>query len=494
MADKPSTSTPAPATRTDLSGEQLAKMYCGNCHRFPEPSMLTRETWRIGVMPSMGPRLGIFSVEGRFYPTDPEKKAFGLYPNHPAMSEEDWKKLLDYYFDHAPEEPVPQNNKPKSQLLKGLFQAQPNTLRAMIEPNVCMVKIDPEGRRFFVGHLGAKTINMIRFDQEILTDIKTISPPSSMVFHNRQEDQIIVSNLGTLFPNNEAKGSISLHTPGGSKVLLGQLQRPVKVLEDDLNNDGMTDLIVCNYGHFTGNLSWYQGMGSDQYTPHMLKNIPGAIQAWTYDMDGNGHKDIVALFAQNEEQVIVFYNQGNGQFKEEQVLVFPSVYGSSYLELADFNKDGHMDLLVTNGDNADVSIQLKYFHGIRIYLNDGRNHFAEKYFYPMYGAYKAMARDFDQDGDLDIAAISFFPDYSSNEPENFVYLKQTGKLNFIPHYIPEANEGHWIAMDAGDLDGDGDTDLLLGNFVQGPSVPPLKLQNKWKENQRMFLILTNKTK
>ena len=35
----------------------------------------------------------------------------------------------------------------------------------------------------------------------------------------------------------------------------------------------------------------------------------------------------------------------------------------------------------------------------------------------MHGAYNAIPRDFDKDGDLDIAAISFFPDFKENGKE-----------------------------------------------------------------------------
>jgi hypothetical protein len=40
-----------------------------------------------------------------------------------------------------------------------------------------------------------------------------------------------------------------------------------------------------------------------------------------------------------------------------------------------------------------------------------------------------MARDYDGDGDLDIAAISFFADYASPQEEGFVYLKNEGNFN-----------------------------------------------------------------
>ena len=88
----------------------------------------------------------------------------------------------------------------------------------------------------------------------------------------------------------------------------------------------------------------------------------------------------------------------------------------------------------------------------------------------MNGCYKAVARDFDGDGDLDIAAISFFADYANHPEEGFVYLENMGDLSFEPYSLPEAQQGRWLTMDAGDIDGDGKTDLLLGNFSLAPMV------------------------
>lgn len=482
-----------PAERKDLSGEQLAKMYCSTCHQFPEPGMLTKETWQIGVMPAMGPRMGIYTVDGKPYPLDPEKEKYGLYPEKAAMSENDWKKLLDYYFDNAPEKPLPQAGKSSPRELKGLFTAAADVLKPGGDPLICMVKIDPMNKRFFIGNMGTQSVAVIGSNLSVQAEIKVESAPSSMQLGGADHNNLLMSCMGTLYPSNEAKGAIIRYTMQGTQKLLTALQRPVKVMEEDLDADGLEDLLVCSYGHITGKLAWYKKLNNGSYQEKELKKIPGAIQVWTYDMNSDGLKDIVALFAQNEEQVVIFYNQGNGLFTEKQVLVFPSVYGSSYMELADFNKDGQMDLLVTNGDNADVSIQPKYFHGIRIYTNMGNDKFKETYFYPMYGAFKAMARDYDNDGDLDIAAISFFPDWDHN-PENFVYLKNNGKQQFSNYYIPEAREGLWLSMDAGDVDGDGDTDLVLGNFVSGPMPPPAALRETWKEKSRMFLMLLNNGK
>src|SRR5690606_6312476 len=177
-----------------------------------------------------------------------------------------------------------------------------------------------------------------------------------------------------------------------------------------------------------------------------------------------------------------YENQGGGSFKEKRLLTFSPLNGSQYMEMADFDKDGNLDILYVCGDNADKSPILKDYHGIYIFLNDGNDHFKQAYFYQLNGAYKAMARDYDLDGDLDIAAISFFPDYRNCPEESFVYLENKGNLKFGDHTFPEATKGRWIVMDAGDIDGDGDIDLALGSFVyflaQGDTTG---LSKKWLE-------------
>jgi hypothetical protein len=114
------------------------------------------------------------------------------------------------------------------------------------------------------------------------------------------------------------------------------------------------------------------------------------------------------------------------------------------------------------------------------------------FFYQLNGAYRALARDYDQDGDLDIAAISFFPDYLRTPEESFVYLQNDGQQNFTAYSFPQAVEGRWMVMDAGDLDGDGDLDLALGSFVEfKPDGDTTGLYNKWIENGPSIVLLEN---
>src|SRR2546423_1727873 len=54
-----SSSKSVDAAETPARGEQLARQYCGSCHLFPEPNLLTKIEWTHHIMPSMAQWLGV---------------------------------------------------------------------------------------------------------------------------------------------------------------------------------------------------------------------------------------------------------------------------------------------------------------------------------------------------------------------------------------------------------------------------------------------------
>jgi hypothetical protein len=233
-----------------------------------------------------------------------------------------------------------------------------------------------------------------------------------------QKGAMVACDIGVLNPNNGKFGKGLLISVGANQKmrvdsipLFDSLARPVQLTAVDLNQDGLTDYLACEFGHLTGSLSWIENIGGGKYRHHIIRPVPGAIKAYVQDYNHDGLPDIWVLFGQGDEGIFFFINLGNGKFSESKVLEFLVFYGSSYFELDDFNHDGYPDILYTCGDNADYSVVLKPYHGVYIFMNDGQNHFTQKYFFPINGCYKAMARDFDSDGDLDLAVISFFADY-----------------------------------------------------------------------------------
>lgn len=136
---------------------------------------------------------------------------------------------------------------------------------------------------------------------------------------------------------------------------------------------------------------------------------------------------------------------------------------------------------------------MKPFHGVYVFTNDGDNQFEQAFFYHLNGAYGAIPRDFDLDGDIDIAAISFFPDWKNSPEEGFVYLENQGDYNYSASTFPAVNKGRWIVMDAADYDQDGDEDLVLGSLAF-EVIPKMGLVEQWVRDGIPYILLENQTK
>ncbi len=66
-------------------------------------------------------------------------------------------------------------------------------------------------------------------------------------------------------------------------------------------------------------------------------------------------------------------------------------------------------------------------------------------------------------------------------------------MNYCTSTVAGQNAGRWMVMDAGDVDGDGDPDVVLGSFVRGPTTVPVSpaMRESWRTNGAALLLLEN---
>ncbi|MCE6990519.1 VCBS repeat-containing protein [Dyadobacter sp. CY323] len=449
-----------------LSGKQLAMQYCQRCHLFPEPALLDKKTWTESVLPNMGQRLGLQFPGRALYvdmePADKEIiKKLGTYPETALISIQEWEKIVAYYVETAPEKPLPQKTSSIPVAPLTSFKATSLTVGDKSVPKTTLLKFDPAPAQLYVGD-DQNALYVLDKSFQLKDTWWIDTPPVDIDFPKNAPPRLLT--IGKFEPSDQKLGgmiSLSKSQVPQAAVNIANLPRPVQFTAADLNMDGKEDVIICGFGNNAGKLFWYDGF--DPQKEHILKRLPGARKTEVLDLNRDKKPDIVALTSQAWENVSIFYNLGNGKFEEKVVLQFPPSYGVNYFEMVDFNKDGFQDILLTNGDNWDLSAIPKNYHGVRIYLNDGKDNFKEAWFYPLYGASKAMARDFDNDGDLDIAAVSFYTDLQ-NPADAFVYLSNEGNFHFKAQVTPEAASGKWMTMEAGDFDQDGDIDIALGSY------------------------------
>ncbi|MDX2302562.1 MAG: VCBS repeat-containing protein [Microscillaceae bacterium] len=475
-------------------GKQLSVKYCGNCHQYPQPELLDKATWRSYILPRMGYMMGIYDQEkekvlSEIYEPNQARQiveAANIFPPQAQINPEDWKKITTYYLQSAPDSLTNPASKPITNSLSQFKIRKPEY--TLSPPSTTMIHIN-EDQTFFIGD--ANTKSLLLFDKQLKLK-NAANVREGAVSLSTTPNQLRVTVMGSFSPTDLPSGfllNLPKNTQSKPQILIDKLQRPVHTAFADLNQDGQEDIVICEFAKWTGGLSWWENQNGT-FVRHLLRNKPGAIKTHIQDFDGDQRPDLMALFGQGDEGIFLYTNQGNGQFSEKRILQFPSSYGSSYFDVLDFDKDGYLDILYTAGDNADYRPLTKPYHGVYLYLNDGKNNFKQTFFYALPGAYKVIPQDFDEDGDLDLAAIAFFPDYYQKTALGFVYLKNQGKMNFSAETFPEVQDGRWIVMDAGDLDGDKDTDIILGSLAF-EVVPKNGLLEKWVNRGLPFVVLEN---
>lgn len=445
-----------------FDGRQLATKYCTSCHMLPEPNLADKKSWKQSILPAMAKNLGLQQYMGQIFADQ-----------HSALSSAEWQAIAKWYASNAPDSLI--IPKPAVAPLRdwaGFSLVQPKTVNKQMTAMTTMVSVSPDDHQLYTADA---TNNLYKWTPDGKSTLVYAfdSPVTGVEFVKRPEGNVgVFTTIGNMMPVDMSKGKIqelnlSQSKPQPPVVITDSLPRPVQTITADFNKDGLTDYVVCGFGHDRGGIYYVHQLPNKKYKKELMLGLPGGTQLIKGDFNNDGWMDVMCLFAQNDEGIRMFVNNHKGGFDVKTILRFPPIYGSSSFQLVDFNHDGKLDILYTCGDNSDYSKVLKPYHGIYIFTNLGDWKFKQTYFYHMDGCTKAMAADFKGDGSLGIAAIGFFSDFKYHPEEGFTYLEQTKPNSYIAHQIPVEKYGRWISMDVNDVDGNGRPDIILGNFSIG---------------------------
>jgi hypothetical protein len=284
---------------------------------------------------------------------------------------------------------------------------------------------------------------------------------------------LVVANTGTYsVPGNTVSvrlnsGRGAFATPtSGAEITVGT--RPQKVALADIDGDGDLDLLTANFNSNTVSVRLNNSNGTFT-APATGAEVPLSVAAGMglADVDGDGDLDLLAVngvySAAANGSVSVRLNNGSGQFSAPATnATVTAGNGPFMLTTGDIDNDGDLDLLVPN-DGAS-----RGFGNVSVRFNNGQGGFlvpaagAEVPLGP--GVDAVTVGDVDGDGDLDLLTINFGGPTSVGQTASLRLNDGTGQFA-APAAGAEIQVG--VAprsLVLGDVDGDGDLDLLVGNM------------------------------
>lgn len=205
--------------------------------------------------------------------------------------------------------------------------------------------------------------------------------------------------------NGDGKLDVAVATSGGIRIMLGRGDGTFSLggnffagttsssmAVGDFNRDGKVDLAVANSYAGDPSVSVLFGNGDGTFAAPVYYRVGGApTSIVTGDFNGDGKLDLAFASYDFSNQIAVMLGNGDGSFGA------PVRYGTGgvlpfAIAAGDFNRDGKLDLAVTNLRDSSVSIFLGRGDGTMVFANR----------YNVAGSSSIAVADFNGDGKPDI--------------------------------------------------------------------------------------------
>ncbi|MEC3906155.1 T9SS type A sorting domain-containing protein [Tamlana sp. 2201CG12-4] len=243
------------------------------------------------------------------------------------------------------------------------------------------------------------------------------------------------------------KNTNGLGNFGSQQIISTSANRPESVFVADINGDGNLDILSASL--FDNKLAWYEntdGLGSFGTQQIISTSASGPTSIYASDIDGDTDLDVLST-SQNDEKIAWYENtDGLGSFGSQQVISTNAINASSLIT-TDIDGDGDMDVVSASwGDDK-----------IAWYENtDGLGSFGLENIITTNADYaiSVFASDINGDGHVDLLSASRLDDKIS------WYDNTDGLGNYGNQQNIVVGNDEPSSIYTTDIDGDGDLDML----------------------------------
>lgn len=230
----------------------------------------------------------------------------------------------------------------------------------------------------------------------------------------------------------------------------------------DFNGDGLVDVVVANLN--ANSLSILFGNGDGTLTKSRDVRVGGEPRGVVaIDVDGDGDVDVVNTNADGDN-MSALTNDGTGSFAElGDNSFFDAGHGVEMvnrefgLASADMNEDGIVDLAIGAHGRSQMGMGLAINAG----AGDGTFSLASMQA-PETRGWQVAVGDMNGDGHEDVVSADGTLDNTS--PDSITVVLGDGQGSASVHQRYTQNIAQPFAVDLGDLDGDGDLDVVASSY------------------------------
>ena len=277
---------------------------------------------------------------------------------------------------------------------------------------------------------------------EALDDVYIDSNMRRMMFHDITGDSLadmlmLVHDGVELYPGN---GDGTFDEP----TLIPAGQNNAWMDDTDLNGDGILDLALV--GGDGGGLVVLLGDGAGGFTVgHTAPTGNEQLCVAAGDLDGDDVPDLCVGTEESGQELMLYFGNGDGTFGDP--VLHTLLDDASHICLDDLDRDGHLDLLVQNDFLRTL---------VSVLIGQGDGTFAEPVHYNGFVDQLRRASLADINGDDT-------PDLICGTGNDLILVARGRGDGTLPTNR-EFGFGSIDTIDTGDLDGDGDPDMVASGY------------------------------